>query len=441
MPNLFAYGMIILWPFIAILFYRRFDTVTATFWTIVGGYMFLPAKTVIDLPMIPAIGKDEISAIAAFIGCKFIKNESVALFGVNNIQKVMIGLLLTLPFINVFFNSAPMFNGHLWVQGLTIYDAVSQVLAQYLELLPFVLALSIVKKVDDLEKIIRLLVTAGLIYSVLILFEIRFSPQLHTWVYGFFPHSFAQQMRFGGFRSVAFMGHGLLVATFCFVCVSAAAIQLKIGDGKERTRNILIFSYLLLVLLLSKSIGAMILALLVAFCILFVNYTLQKIAAKLIITIFILYPTLSILNLVPYDSIISFISDFSSDKAQSIDFRFTNEIAMIEHAYERVFIGWGSWGRNRLATSISDGYWLIVYGQYGAIYFYALFGLFIFPLVSKLKGAVSIKERNIYVGLSLILAGIVFDQLPNSSLEHSWLWFLAGCLSSYLQNKKESTTN
>ena len=64
MPNLFAYGMIILWPIIAILMYKRFDTLTATFWTIVGGYMFLPVRTAFDLPLIPAIGKDEISAIA-----------------------------------------------------------------------------------------------------------------------------------------------------------------------------------------------------------------------------------------------------------------------------------------------------------------------------------------------------------------------------------------
>jgi len=430
MPNIFAHLMILLWPLIAIFLYKRLGTVTATFWTIVGGYMFLPVKTAIDLPMIPAIGKDEISAISAFIGCYLIKKEKIAFFGRSQLQNNVIYLLLIIPFINVFFNQDPMFNGARWMPGLTIYDATSQVIAQYLELLPFIIAVSIVNKVADLEKITRLLVTAGLIYSILVLFEIRFSPQLHSSIYGFFPHDFRQQMRFGGFRAVVFMGHGLLVATFLFVCLGAAAIQIKIGDQQQKMRNIVIFCYLLLVLVLSKSVGAIVLGIMLAGCILFINNALQKTVAKFIIVLFILYPTLSILDLIPYQGIVDFISSLSVDRAQSLDFRFTNEIAMLEHAYEKVFTGWGSWARNRLDSSVSDGYWLIVYGQYGAIYFYALFGLFIYPVITYFKGAVNRNEKALYSGFALIIAAIVFDQIPNASLSYSWLWFLAGCLSS-----------
>jgi hypothetical protein len=397
--------------------------------------MLLPVGTAIDLPMIPAIGKDQISAIAALIGCVVIKHEKIAFFGTNNVQKTLIGLLLFIPLLNVFFNSEPMFNGQLWIQGLTLYDAVGQVLAQYLELLPFIIAISIVKNLEDLTKVTRLLVVAGLVYSIPVLFEIRISPQLHTWLYGFFPHSFAQQARFGGFRAVVFMGHGLLVATFLFVCVCAAAIQVKIGSQREKTRNIFIFGYLLFVLIASKTVGAAILGILLSLSILFLFVSMQKIIITIIITIFLLYPTLSILGLVPYESIVSFFSDFSADRAGSLDFRFTHEISLIAHAYEKVLIGWGGWGRNRLADSVTDGYWLIVYGQYGAVYFYALFGLFVMPAVSKLKSTSStLKERAIYMGFSLILAGVVFDQILNSSLGSSWLWYLSGCLSGCLPN-------
>jgi hypothetical protein len=433
--------MIILWPIIAILMYKRFDTVTATFWTIVGGYMFLPVKTAIDLPLIPAIGKDEISAIAAFIGCKFIKNKKVSLFGATNIQKLVIGLLLFIPIINVLFNSEPTFNGYKWIQGLTLYDAVSQVLGQYLNLLPFLVAMTVIKKSEDLEKIVKLLVVAGLIYSPFILFEIRISPQLHTWVYGFFPHEFAQQVRLDGFRAVVFMGHGLLVATFLFVCVSAAAIQIKVGRGKDKVRNICVFNYLLIVLLLSKSVGALILTIVVAGSILLMSTILQKTITKLLVFIFLLYPTLSILNLIPYDEIINIISHFDVERAGSLSFRFNNEIPMLDHAFTKLLIGWGSWGRNLLSNSISDGYWLIVYGTYGAIYFYALFGLFVLPTLKGLKGLSSKNEKSIYVGLSIILAGIIFDQIPNSSLNNSWLWFLSGCLSGYINNKNNLRSN
>jgi hypothetical protein len=439
MPNILAYGMILLWPFIAILLYKKFDTVTATFWTIVGGYMLLPVKTVFDFPMVPPTGKDEISAIAALIGCVVIKHKKIAFFGANKFQKTLIGLLLFIPILNVFLNAEPMFNGQLWIKGLTVYDSIGQVVLQYLQLLPFVIAMSIVKDVDDLVKTMRLLVVAGLVYSIPILFEIRISPQLHTWVYGFFPHQFAQQIRFDGFRAVVFMGHGLVVSNFIFVCVCAAAIQFKISTQQEKTRNIFIFGYLLLVLIASKSVGAIILGTLLSLSILFLFISIQKIIVKTIVAIFLLYPTLSILGLVPYESIVDFFSGFDTDRANSLDFRFTHEKAMLAHAYEKALIGWGSWGRNRLSNSVSDGYWLIVYGQYGAVYFYALFGLFVLPAVRKfMDTTITLKEKRLYVGFSLILAGVAFDQIPNASLGSSWLWYLSGCLAAVLQNKKET---
>jgi hypothetical protein len=430
-PNLLAYAMILLWPFIAILFYKKFDSITATFWTIVGGYMFLPVATAFDFPMVPAIGKDEISAIAAFIGCKFIKNENITLFGISTIQKFLIIILLVIPFVNVFFNSEPIFDGQSWIRGLTIYEAIRQTIAQYIGLLAFFIAVSIIKSRDDLEKIIRLLVIAGLIYSLLVLIEIRLSPQLHESIYGFFPHDFGQQIRDGGFRAVVFMGHGLLVATFCFVCVCAAAIQIKISNPNQKVLNTCIFIYLLVIVVLQKSVGAIGLSFLIAMSILFLYRSQQKIIGKLLIAIFFLYPTLSILNLIPYEAIIAFISDFSPERAQSTNFRFTHEIALIQHAFEKLLIGWGSWGRNTFWNSVTDGYWIIVLGIYGVVYFYAFFALFTIGALTGISKHATKNQQLVYLGLSLILAGVLVDQIQNASLNNSsWLWFLSGILSS-----------
>ena len=52
MPNNFAYITLIIWPFISLLFYKRLPIITATFLTIVGGFLFLPIKVVIDFPLI-----------------------------------------------------------------------------------------------------------------------------------------------------------------------------------------------------------------------------------------------------------------------------------------------------------------------------------------------------------------------------------------------------
>src|SRR5207253_10406528 len=49
----------------------------------------------------------------------------------------------------------------------------------------------------------------GLVYVPLCLVEIRFSPELHHWVYGFLQHDFTQTIRFDGYRPMVFMEHGL----------------------------------------------------------------------------------------------------------------------------------------------------------------------------------------------------------------------------------------
>src|SRR5204863_66271 len=66
----------------------------------------------------------------------------------------------------------------------------------------------------------------GLIYSVLILWEVRMSPQLHATVYGASPRQadFAQAIRWGGYRPIVFMPHGLAVALFICNTVMAAFI-------------------------------------------------------------------------------------------------------------------------------------------------------------------------------------------------------------------------
>ncbi len=430
MPNLFAYAMIYLWPILAIYLYKKYDIVTATFWVVVGGYMFLPLKAGFDLPLIPAIGKNEISALSALLGCYYIAKQKIYFLGVTQAQKGLIGILLIVPILNVFFNQEIMFNGAKWIQGLTLYDAFSQIVAQYLQLLPFIISVSIIRNLEDVQKVIKLLVYAGLIYSFVVLFEVRFSPQLHSWIYGFFPHSFAQQVRFGGFRSVGFMGHGLLVATFYFVCVSAAAIQITLSDNKDKIKNIAIFIYLFFVLLLSKSVGSIFLTILSVTCILYCSYPIRKFVIIFLVSIFFLYPTLSILNLIPYESIIAFISDFNADKAQSLEFRFVNEHELMQHANEKLFTGWGSWARNRLDGTITDGYWIIVYGQYGLFFFYALFGLFINSLFNKEVKNVAKSVKSLHFSWVLIVAGVLFDQIPNASLGGSWLWFLSGIMAS-----------
>ena len=66
------------------------------------------------------------------------------------------------------------------------------------------------------------LVLGGLIYVPFALLEVRISPQLHIWLYGFFPHDFKQMMRDGSFRPTVFMEHALTLAQFMAAATLAA---------------------------------------------------------------------------------------------------------------------------------------------------------------------------------------------------------------------------
>src|SRR5215472_10104971 len=64
-----AYAALLLWPLVALDLYSRLPIGRATFWTILGGFLFLPSQTVIKFQMIPPFDKNSISNLAALLGC------------------------------------------------------------------------------------------------------------------------------------------------------------------------------------------------------------------------------------------------------------------------------------------------------------------------------------------------------------------------------------
>lgn len=75
---------------------------------------------------------------------------------------------------------------------------------------------------EGLKELAIAMVIGGLLYVPLCLFEVRMSPQLHYWVYGYYQHEFAQTKRWGGFRPMVFMEHGLMVGMWmCMTTLTA----------------------------------------------------------------------------------------------------------------------------------------------------------------------------------------------------------------------------
>lgn len=328
-------------------------------------------------------------------------------------------------------NNAPVFNGAEFVRGLSLYDGISVSIAFYFDLIPYLLGISLVRTKHDLLKVAKFIVVAGLIYTPAILFEIRMSPQLHTWIYGFFPHSFSQMVRFDGFRPVVFIGHGLFVAIFVLItcCMAASFTQMKTSIARVPALFILI--YLLIVLVLCKSVGAWLLGTIGTLTIVFTPAKIKQKIAFVLAVIVISYPLLCAFGWFPHDTFVEFAGLFGEDRAQSLSFRFSHESALMLHAQEKLWLGWGGWGRNRLHDSTVDGFWIIQLGTVGVLGYLMISGLLLSSIQRAgqiIRSSQDLQERRLVSSVSILIALIMIDQVPNSSISVV-VWFFCGAVS------------
>ncbi len=437
MGNALAYIVMALWPLFAVYWYRTKSIQVATIWTILAGFMFLPVKTVIDLPMIPAMGKHSIPVVSALLGCWLIKHKRISYFKELGNIKYLVLLLLTVPFITVLLNSDSMIIGGRFLPGLTYYDGLSAVINQFLLITPFFIGRQVFRGYDDQLIMFKLIVVAGLFYSILMLFEIRMSPQLHVWIYGYFPHSFGQQMRGAGFRPVVFMGHGLLVAFFTVIVLITSSALWKNRIKVHQLSPNLVSSYMLVVLVLCKSMASLFYGVIGLVMVMRTKPKLQLRAAVMLVCLAMFYPTLSIMKIFPHQWVSNTAKSISPERAQSLNFRFENESMLLTRGRERFFFGWGGWGRNRVYNkesgrdeTVTDGRWIITFGQFGIFGFIAEFGLLavvVFQANKALELLKSKPEQTLLAVHALLIGIIMIDQLPNASLA-PWIWLLAGAL-------------
>ena len=402
-----------------------------------GAQLLLPVGASIKFEMIPALDKSSIPSLAALLGCMMATCRLPRIFHGFGLPEILICLLVISPFITSELNTDPIRIEMIDLPGSSHYDGGSAVIAQLLFVLPFFLGRQLLRNAEDTEEVMRVLVAAGLFYSLPVLFEIRMSPQLHTWIYGYFPHSFGQQVRDGGFRPVVFLGHGLLVAFFVMTTVVAAAALWRTESRVHRLPAGAITAYLSAVLVLCKTLSAALYGAVLAILVRLTGPRLQVRIALLLVIVTLLYPTLRTIDLFPTRALLEFATSFSADRAQSLEFRLNNEDQLLERAWQRIMFGWGRFGRNRVYDpetgkdlSVTDGRWIITLGVFGFAGFLAEFGLLALPVwraASALKFTESLREQIFLSALALIVAISLVDLLPNASLS-PWTWLLAGVL-------------
>jgi hypothetical protein len=435
-PNSFAFVALLSWPFMTLWLFRTRPINRALLWTILGAMLLLPVAAAIKIPGVPQFDKISIPNIGALVGCAFVVGRPIRFWNKLGLAEILLLMSLIGPFITSELNNDPIAVGVIILPAASHYDALSTTVGEFIILIPFFLGRQFLRKSADNVEILRVLTIAGLIYSIPILFEIRMSPQLHTWLYGYFPHDFSQQMREGGFRAVVFLGHGLLVAFFLMTTTIAASALWRTRTRVLRLPSAGVTAYLAAVLLLQKSLGAVVYSSVAVPLVRFTQPRFQLRIAAVLVSIALIYPVLRLVHLFPTEQLVEAATSVSGDRAWSLQFRFEQEERLLQHASERLIFGWGGWGRSRLYdesgrdTSVTDGYWIVLIGAFGVFGFLGKFGLLSLPVfraLSALKFAPSSPDKVNLAALALIISINIVDGLPNSTIS-PWSWLLAGAL-------------
>jgi len=449
-PNTTAYLALLAWPILSLLFTSRRDPARALTLIVVGGYLFLPEKTSFDAPLVPPIGKSEIIAISALLVLGFRRPSDFKWLPGGALFQLLFFVYILSPILTVFTNGERLVYGPFVIKGLVLYDILGVMVERVAQVTPLILAFNYLKTREARLTFLRFFVILGLVYAPLILFELRMSPQLHTWIYGFFPHAFMQQIRADGFRAVVFLGHGLRVSFFIFTVFAASMILYRHKVRFLPVPTVVLPIFFFVLLYLNKSLGSFTYGLVFAAIVLLTNDRRRVFIAAMFASIILTYPLLRGADLVPTGTLLSWAEAVNPDRAKSLETRFDNEDLLLAKASEKMIFGWGGWGRSRVYSSetgedisITDGAWVIAIGSYGWIGYLSMFGLlfssaiFIWQRSRRSGGAIDPEIS----GLVLMLAFIGIELLPNSTLTPV-SWLIAGtCIAAVQARKRAYVSN
>lgn len=449
------------WPLVTWFLFRRLRVPEALAATIVLGYLFIPERVGLKLPMLPILDKGLMPVLCAGGAMLILRHRDrkaqrraamrdpaaarprtrgpatrsrVALIVPVLLAVMMVSIVMTWA-----TNQSALFYADRVFPGLTPYDIGVMGMAVLVWLLPLLLAREYLRSREALIGVLMVFAYAGLAYSFLVLWEARMSPQLNRTLYGFFAHDWIQHIRGGYFRPIVFLEHGLRVGIFLAMAALAAAVLARVNADGHRMRWLVLSLWLLLCLFLSRNLGALMITGGLLPIILFLPVRLQFLCGACLGGLILLFPLARSSDLVPVDRIVSTIDSFNNERAGSLAFRFENEDVLLAKAAQQPLFGWGLWGRSRVVNedtgrseSVTDGAWVIILGVYGRVGYLVLFGLLALPAVVAALRSGKFGLGGVEAGLVLVLCGNLIDLIPNSSMVPV-SWLVAGALWGRLE--------
>ncbi len=354
------------WLPLSIYFFLVLKPHQAVLFSVIGGGLFLP-MTGYDLPgILPPYTKNTAIAIGLILGGRISGQRQATLFRWKSYDIPMMVWLIC-PVATSFANNLGMYDGMAgaW-ENIMVWG------------IPYLAGRVYFDSTDKLRDMCRAIVIGGVLYLPLCLYEIRMSPQLSNMIYGFFPHSFLQHIRYGGFRPIVFMQHGLMVAFWMAMTTTAAFWLWRSGELK-RIKGIsmpIIIIALAVTTLFCKSANgwfALSMGLGGYFLYRFFKSTRPFRLLLLVIPCYILLRITGLMSGTELESAASHVVD--KDRVGSFSVRLLQEDLFIEKTLQQPLLGWGGYGRGwptdpntgKKMLQMIDAEWLIVFNTRGGV--------------------------------------------------------------------------
>lgn len=435
MPEFVPIALVAWIPLVVGLF-TWFDPRRAMLIAYIAGFLFLPQGQ-IEFAGLPELTRTAATSIGVLLGVLLVDAGRLTRYRFSWVDLPMIVWCLA-PLASSISNKIGEYNG--------VYDGASTVLGQCLEWgMPYFFARLYITNLVHLRELAMGVLVGGIVYVPLCLIEVRLSPQIHNLIYGFHPTHFGMTMRWGGYRPMVFMQHGLMLGLW-MTAASIVAIWLWYSRSYKHWYGVPAVLIMLTVAgtaVLCKSTGSLVL-LFAAMGLLFVARRFRMpVLVYATVLLVPIYMTARINDWWQAQQIIDLAMSVDEERGTSLQGRIENEALVAEKAMGRPIFGWGQWGRWRVYDehtgkdiTVADGMWIITLGQTGLVGLAALCASLLLPvwlLVRTIPVHLwSTPAAGPPAALGAVLLVYMIDLLPNAMLSPVYLLIAGGLTSLYV---------
>ena len=432
------------WIAVVIALFNTHTPRKATIIAVMGAFLFLP-MSLIDLPLLPSLNKTTSISFGIVLGELLSGSRQKNPFKLSGFDVPMVLWCFLSPLLTSLSN------------GLGLYDGFSNILANFFSWgVIFWAGRRYFGSPESIRDLTNAILIGGLLYVPVVLFEVRMSPKLHLSIYGFFQHSFDQHFRYGGYRPIGFMQHGLMVALWMAEATTTAFWLWRSRCVEKAWKVPIALAFLAFagsVVLCKSGNGAVftLLGILTYFV-----YSSKR-SSKLLKWFILFIPCyffFRLSNIVTIPQIEAQIARFfDPERVASLVIRLRQENLFGDRALLRPFLGWGGYGRGwpvdpetgAQLIQMVDSFWIIVFstsGIFGLFSIYASLGLGPLSVLAKsgVPKGVDGESPNPFkadaVVLSLVVTFFLLDSLINSMVSPVYI-LCAGALASYYERGSE----